>query len=58
MKAPRPGYEVTLDAYKRSGRLNLRYQTELVYWGEWESRLEIRVAWIKPPFPEVPLQIT
>ncbi len=32
-------------------------ESERVYWGEWESRLEIRVAWITPP-SAVPLQIT
>jgi hypothetical protein len=42
MRAPRAGYKLSLDAYKRSGCLNLRYKT-FVYW-EWESRLEIRVA--------------
>jgi hypothetical protein len=39
------------------GVLQLALQTELVYW-EWESRLEISVAWISPAFSAVPLQIT
>jgi len=57
MTAPRSGYGVNPNAYKRSGRFNLRCKTELVY-GEWESRLEIRVAWIAPDFSKVPVQIT
>jgi len=57
MTAPRSGYGVNPNAYKRSGRPNLRYKTELVY-GEWESRLEIRVAWIAPDLSIVPVQIT
>jgi hypothetical protein len=40
------------------GVFQLALQTELVYWGEWESRLEISVAWISPVFSAVPLQIT
>ncbi len=40
------------------GAFQLALQTELVYWGEWESRLEISVAWISPAFSAVPLQIT
>src|SRR6266446_4042754 len=39
------------------GAFQLALSTELVYW-EWESRLEIRVAWITPALSEVPLQIT
>ena len=39
------------------GAFQLALQTELVYW-EWESRLEITVAWITPALSEVPLQIT
>jgi hypothetical protein len=59
MKAPRTGYEVNLDASKRSGRFHSRYKTKCVYdAGECESRLEIRVAWSLPSLSKVPLQIT
>jgi hypothetical protein len=43
---------------RESGRSKLRYKTELVYSGECDSRLEIRVAWITRPSPGVPVQIT
>ena len=43
MMAPRPGYSVNPDPCMTSGRLILRYNSELDYC-ECESRLEISVA--------------
>ena len=56
--APRSGHSVNLDAHKKSECSNVRHSSQLPQLGEWESRLEIRVAWSTAGLSQVPVQIT